>query len=57
MFFVHDELIVHSPLNRVAEVEHALHQAAIDAGRIVFGATPVTFPVTVAAVQRYSDAK
>lgn len=57
VFFVHDELIVHSPLNRVAEVEHALHQAAIDAGRIVFGATPVTFPVTVAAVQRYSDAK
>jgi len=34
-----------------------LHQAAFDAGRIVFGATAVTFPVTVAAVQRYSDAK
>ena len=57
VFFVHDELIVHSPIDRVAEVEHALRDAAADAGRIVFGATPVTFPVTVATVQRYSDAK
>jgi hypothetical protein len=24
---------------------------------MVFGATPVTFPMTVAAVERYSDAK
>lgn len=57
VFFVHDELIVHSPLERVAEVEEALHAAAADAGRIVFGDSPVSFPVTVAAVQRYSDAK
>ncbi len=57
VFFVHDELIVHSPLDRVEEVERALHEAAVDAGRIVFGASPVSFPVTVAAVQRYSDAK
>ena len=57
VFFVHDELIVHSPIDRVAEVEHALRDAAADAGRIVFGATPVTFPVTVATVQCYSDAK
>lgn len=57
VFFVHDELIVHSPLDRVDEVERALREAAVDAGRIVFGASPVSFPVTVAAVQRYSDAK
>ncbi len=57
VFFVHDELIVHCPLDRVAEVEEALRAAAFDAGRIVFGATPVSFPVSVAAVQRYSDAK
>lgn len=57
VFFVHDELIVHCPLDRVAEVEEALRAAADDAGRIVFGATPVSFPVSVAAVQRYSDAK
>ncbi|MDO9590494.1 MAG: bifunctional 3'-5' exonuclease/DNA polymerase, partial [Microcella sp.] len=57
VFFVHDELIVHSPLDRVAEVERALHEAAHDAGRVVFGETPVSFPVTVAAVTHYSDAK
>lgn len=57
VFFVHDELIVHSPLGRVAEVEGALRAAAVDAGRIVFGETPVSFPVSIAAVQRYSDAK
>ena len=57
VFFVHDELIVHSPLDRVDEVREALTAAAADAGRIVFGDTPVSFPVTVAAVHRYSDAK
>ena len=57
VFFVHDELIVHSPVDRVADVERALHEAARDAGRFVFGETPVTFPVTVAAVSTYSDAK
>ncbi|MBU1251230.1 MAG: bifunctional 3'-5' exonuclease/DNA polymerase [Actinobacteria bacterium] len=56
-FFLHDELVVHAPAHRVSDVESALREAAAEAGRIVFGATPVTFPVTVAAVQRYSDAK
>lgn len=57
VFFVHDELVVHAPLGRVSEVEQALHDAAADAARVVFGGTSVTFPVTVASVQRYSDAK
>ncbi|WP_439565808.1 bifunctional 3'-5' exonuclease/DNA polymerase [Microcella sp.] len=57
VFFVHDELIVHSPRDRVAEVEEALRSAAADAGRIVFGETAVSFPVSIAAVHRYSDAK
>ncbi|MDX2025400.1 bifunctional 3'-5' exonuclease/DNA polymerase [Microcella sp.] len=57
VFFVHDELIVHSPRDRVDDVRTALIDAAADAGRIIFGDTPVSFPVTVAAVQRYSDAK
>lgn len=57
VFFVHDELIVHSPLDRVDEVERALQGAAVDAGRVVFGVSPVSFPVSIAAVRRYSDAK
>lgn len=57
VFFVHDELVVHSPTERVPEVEAGLREAAAEAGRIVFGETPVSFPLTVAAVQRYSEAK
>ena len=57
VFFVHDELIVHSPRERVSDVEQILHDAAADAARVIFGSTSVTFPVSVAAVHRYSDAK
>ena len=57
VFFVHDELIVHSPRETVDEVVRVLQEAAGDAGRLVFGETTVTFPVTVAIVDRYSDAK
>jgi DNA polymerase-1 len=56
-FFLHDELVVHAPAARVVEVETALRESAAEAGRLVFGETPVSFPVTVAAVQRYSEAK
>jgi DNA polymerase-1 len=57
VFFVHDELIVHTPLDRVAEVEEALRAAAVDAGHLLFGTWPVTFPISIAAVDQYSDAK
>lgn len=57
VFFVHDELIVHSPEAEVERVESVLREAAAEAGRLLFGTAPVSFPVTVAAVQRYSDAK
>ncbi len=57
VFFLHDELMVHAPRDRAAEVEHALRAAAADAGRLLFGASPVSFPVTVAVVERYGEAK
>lgn len=57
VFFVHDELIVHSPREHINEVARVLQEAAGDAGRLVFGETAVTFPLTVAIVDRYSDAK
>jgi len=56
-FFLHDELVVHAPHSHAAEVEAALREAAAEAGRIVFGHTAVTFPITVAVVQRYNEAK
>ena len=57
VMFLHDELIVHCPAERVDEVAIALHGAAAEAARVVFGDAPVTFPVTVKPVSRYSDAK
>lgn len=57
VFFLHDELIVHAPRDRAAEVEQALRAAAADAGRLLFGDSPVSFPLAVAVVDRYSDAK
>ncbi len=57
VFFLHDELMVHAPAHRAEEAATALREAAADAGRLLFGTAPVTFPVTVAIVERYSEAK
>jgi DNA polymerase family A len=57
VFFQHDEVLVHCPAGLAAEVVAAVEKAAADATRLVFGATAVTFPMTVAVVGRYSDAK
>ncbi len=35
----------------------AIGSAAREAGRLVFGSTPVRFPVTTAVVSCYADAK
>ncbi len=57
VFFQHDEVLVHCPAQLADEVIAAVTAAAASASRLVFGATSVTFPMTVAAVERYSDAK
>ncbi|MET4705004.1 bifunctional 3'-5' exonuclease/DNA polymerase [Frigoribacterium sp. UYMn621] len=57
VFFMHDEVVVHTPTDRVAAVEAAIRTAAEDAGRLLFGALPVTFPLTVAIVDDYGAAK
>ncbi len=57
VFFLHDELIVHTPAELAEEVADALREAAAEAGRILFGDAPVEFPVTVAIVDSYADAK
>ncbi len=57
VFFQHDEVIVHSPEALAAAVVAAVQAAAAEAGRLVFGATPVRFPVTTAVVSCYADAK
>lgn len=57
VFFLHDELVVHTPEARAPAVETALREAAAEAGRMLFGAAPVEFPLTVATVASYADAK
>jgi DNA polymerase-1 len=57
VFFQHDEVIVHCPAGLADEVAAAAAQAAAEAGRLLFGATRVSFPMTTAVVTCYADAK
>jgi DNA polymerase-1 len=57
VFFLHDELIVHTPAPLADEVAVAMRESAAEAGRLLFGGVPVEFAVSVAIVDRYSDAK
>jgi hypothetical protein len=56
VFFQHDEVIVHCPAALADEVAAAAAQAAAEAGRLLFGATRVSFPMTTAVVNCYADA-
>jgi DNA polymerase-1 len=57
VFFQHDEVIVHCPEAMAGGVADAIRAAAAEAGRLVFGPTPVRFPVTTSVVATYADAK
>jgi hypothetical protein len=57
VFFQHDELIVHTPKEHADAVAAAVGAAAAEAGQLVFGPTPVVFPIEIAVVDCYADAK
>jgi hypothetical protein len=57
VFFQHDEVLVHCPAAMAQDVAAAVAEAAAEAGRTVFGVTPVRFPMTTAVVSCYADAK
>ncbi|MBH0115636.1 bifunctional 3'-5' exonuclease/DNA polymerase [Salinibacterium sp. NG253] len=57
VFFLHDEVVVHAPAQLADRVAEHITAAAADAGRLVFGDIPVTFPLTTAIVDRYDQAK
>ncbi|MFC7262313.1 bifunctional 3'-5' exonuclease/DNA polymerase [Streptomyces lutosisoli] len=57
VFFQHDEVIVHCPVEEADAVVTAIREAADLAGRLTFGETPVRFPFTTAVVECYADAK
>jgi len=56
-FFLHDEVVVHAPLALADAVAAEVRAAAQEAGRLLFGDFPVDFPLTVASVDSYADAK
>ncbi|MBF4614412.1 bifunctional 3'-5' exonuclease/DNA polymerase [Curtobacterium sp. VKM Ac-1376] len=57
VFFVHDEIVVHAPAEHAEWVAQQIKEAAVDAGRLLFQDFPVTFPLSVAVVGAYSEAK
>lgn len=57
VFFLHDEVMVHTPTALAARVESIITEAAATAGRLLFGDFPVDFMLTVAAVDDYAAAK
>lgn len=57
VYFLHDEVVVHAPVRRAAEVAAAIEEAASEAGRLLFGRFPLDFPLSVAIVERYDEAK
>jgi len=56
-FFLHDEVVVHAPAPLADAVGQVVRDAAAEAGRLLFGDFPVDFPLTVATVDSYADAK
>jgi DNA polymerase-1 len=57
VFFLHDEVIVHTPTELAGEVARIITEAAATAGRLLFGNFPVDFLLTVATVDSYAQAK
>ncbi|WP_460365853.1 DNA polymerase, partial [Actinocorallia lasiicapitis] len=57
VFFQHDEVIVHAPQEEAELVTAVIHDAAAEAARLLFGPTPVVFPMETAVVSCYGEAK
>ena len=44
-FFLHDEIIVHTPSVHAEAAADAVREAAASAGRLLFGDFPIDFPL------------
>jgi DNA polymerase-1 len=56
VFFLHDEVVVHTPEHLAQAVAEEVRHAATGAGRLLFGEFPVDFPLDVAVVRSWADA-
>lgn len=57
VYFLHDEVMVHTPAVLSDAVVEAIEQSAQQAGRLLFGSFPVDFALEVACVDNYAQAK
>jgi DNA polymerase I len=57
VFFLHDEVMVHAPVEAVEACTRAIEEAAEAAKELLFGPIPVEFPVSLAVVDSYDQAK
>jgi DNA polymerase-1 len=57
VFFLHDEVMVHAADAAVDGCIRAIEDAANAAKELLFGPVPVEFPVSVAVVDSYDNAK
>jgi len=57
VFFLHDEVIVHTPADDVEVVVNIITRAADAAGKLLFAGFPVDFMLTVSTVDNYAQAK
>ncbi|KAB1161259.1 bifunctional 3'-5' exonuclease/DNA polymerase [Micromonospora sp. AMSO12t] len=56
VFFQHDEVIVHCPAERADAVADAVTRCGEQAAALLFGDTPVRFPLDLSVVDCYADA-
>ncbi|WP_409331326.1 bifunctional 3'-5' exonuclease/DNA polymerase [Trujillonella humicola] len=56
VFFLHDEVVVHTPAALAPAVAEEVAAAAATAGRLLFGGFPVDFPLDVAVVGSWAEA-
>jgi DNA polymerase-1 len=57
VFFLHDEVVVHAPEHLLDDVVEEVLRAAAEAGRLLFGAFPIDFPLDVSVVRSWADAE
>ncbi|MBY3552278.1 bifunctional 3'-5' exonuclease/DNA polymerase [Modestobacter lapidis] len=55
VFFLHDEVLVHTPAHLADAVVEEVRSAAAEAGRLLFGGFPIDFPLDVAVVGSWAD--
>ena len=56
VFFLHDEVVVHTPAALADEVAEQATQAAAAAGSLLFRDLSIDFPLNIAIVRSYADA-